>query len=214
MCYLLCKNSQVLNVKPEQLIKDEWWRSPMRAQMKASTFGPPICCTTASSAAVKLCWDVVWTTAEKRFAPRSRNNRARQTVKPACLREAERRFRWGGGRWRRRSKTNCSNLCAFFSALLTGSAWSHGCRRATRTSRIHSELPLLLFFACICRGYECAITNDVLTLYRANRSLRGSCRSPLVAEASEKVRGAEITATAANRNTCKIWMRLHQFDSV
>lgn len=120
----------------------------------------------------------------------------------------------GGGRWRRRSKTNCSDLCAFFSALLSGSAWSHGCRRATRTSRIHSELPLLVFFACICRGYECAKTNDVLTLYRANRSLRVSCRSPLVAEASEKVPGAEITATAANHNTCKIRMRLHQFDSV
>lgn len=36
-----------------------------------------------------------------------------------------------------------------FSALLSGSAGSHGRRRATRTGRIHSELPLLV---PVCEG--------------------------------------------------------------
>lgn len=170
------------------------------------------CFLRRSETMLGCCLDNIW---EKICAPLAKQPRTSDSK--ACMSargRAQVQVGVGGGRWRRRSKTNCSDLCAFFSALLSGSAWSHGRRRATRTSRIHSELPLLVFFACICRGYECAITNDVLTLYRANRSLRGSCRSPLVAEASEKVRGAEITATAANRNTCKIRMRLHQFDSV
>lgn len=183
--------------------------------MKASTFGPHNllhnCFLRRSETMLGCCLD---NCGEKICAPLVKQPCTSDSK--ACMSARGRaRVQVGGGKDDDGEAKHTAQTCVrFFSALLSGSAWSHGCRRATRTSRIHSELPLLVFFACICRGYECAKTNDVFTLYRANRSLRVSCRSPLVAEASEKVPGAEITATAANRNTCKIRMRLHQFDTV
>lgn len=186
----------------------------IRNPLLASTFGAPTCCTTASSAAVKLCWDVVWITVEKRFAPRSWNNCAHQTVKPACLREAERRFSGRVERWRRRSKTNCSDLCAFFLHCFQGQPGVMGVEGQPGLAGYTVSYRYWSFCLYICRGYECAKTNDVFSLYRANRSLHVSCRPPLVAEASEKVSGADIIATAANHNTCKIRMRLHQFDTI
>lgn len=75
-----------------------------------------------------------------------------RTIRPACMcerpsaglmgeekmttgKQIKRRSHWSARAW----------LVCIFSALLSGSAWSHGRRRATRTGRIHSELPLLVF---------------------------------------------------------------------